>query len=136
MQFVSGIAVLDFAETGITDGFAVVFGKQETGFFHIVVGVPLPVKGAVRKVDADFNVGGVKKPVEAEIFRIASGSREFSLFLKESIITLLSEPISPRRDKKNQTAGSKFETNCQCPANGCFFGEVGCFAPQSVLLRT
>lgn len=61
MQFVSGIAVLDFAETGITDGFAVVFGKQETGLFHIVVGVPLPVKGAVRKVDADFNVGGVKK---------------------------------------------------------------------------
>ena len=61
MQFVSGIAVLDFAETGITNGFAVVFGKQETGFFHIVVGVPLPVKGAVRKVDADFNVGGVKK---------------------------------------------------------------------------
>ncbi len=136
MQFVSGIAVLDFAETGITDGFAVVFGKQETGFFHIVVGVPLPVKGAVRKVDADFNVGGVKKAGRSRNFPDRSGSREFSLFLKESIITLLSEPISPRRDKKNQTAGSKFETNCQCPANGCFFGEVGCFAPQSVLLRT
>ena len=136
MQFVSGIAVLDFAETGITDGFAVVFGKQETGFFHIVVGVPLPVRALCARLTLISMSVASKKPVEAEIFRIASGSREFSLFLKESIITLLSEPISPRRDKKNQTAGSKFETNCQCPANGCFFGELGCFAPQSVLLRT
>ena len=47
VQFVSGIAVLDFAETGITNGFAVVFGLVVVFGFVVFLGFAVAVAFAV-----------------------------------------------------------------------------------------